>query len=85
MKYAVITVTDGNFLIRSEWGNTEGAIKEFHSLASALWNDTGFTEGYVAIIDSNLDVFQGYKEHITHEPVPVVEPVDDTVEEDTEE
>ena len=90
MKYAVVTVTDGNFIIRSEWGNPEGAIKAFHGLASALWNDTGFTEGYVAIQDSNLDIYQGYKEHITHpapEPVPVdvveeevEEPVDDTEE-----
>ena len=76
MKYAVITITDGNFLIRSEWGDKEGAKKAYFSLASALLNDTGFSEGYIAIIDSNLDVVEGYKEHITHvvnEPEPTPE------------
>lgn len=66
MRYAVITVTDGNFVIRSEWSNPEGAIKAFHSLASALWNDTNLEKGYVAIVDSNLDIYNGYKEFITH-------------------
>ena len=74
MKYAVITVTDGHFIIRSEWGDKEGAKKAYFSLASALLNDTGFSEGYIAIIDSNLDVVEGYKEHITH--AVVTEPVE---------
>ncbi len=75
MKYAIVTVTDGNFLIRSEWSDVVGAIKAFHSLASALWNDTGFTEGYIAIIDSNLDTYEGYKEYITHSAVAPVEEI----------
>ena len=81
MKYVVITVTDGNFLIRSEWGELDGAIKAYHNLASALWNDTGFTEGYIAIMDSNLDVVGKYKEFITHQPQPEVEPTPEPVEE----
>ena len=77
MKYVVITITDGNFLIRSEWSDLDGAIKAYHNLASALWNDTGFTEGYIAILDSNLDTVGKYKEFITHQPVqpiPELEP-----------
>ena len=75
MKFIVITVTDGNFLIRSEWSDLEGAIKEYHGLARILWSDTGFTEGYIAIMDSNLDIVGSsegkYKEFITHTPQPV--------------
>lgn len=82
MKYALITITDGTFLIRSEWSEVTGAIKAFHNLASALWNDTGFTEGYIAILDSNLDTYEGYKEFITHQPQP--EPTPEVIE-DTEE
>ena len=74
IRYAVLTVTDGNFLIRSEWGDKDVAKKAYFSLASALLNDTGFSEGYIAIIDSNLDVVEGYKEHITH--AVVNEPVE---------
>ena len=81
MKYVVITVTDGNFLIRSEWSDVEGAIKEYHGLAKALWNDTGFTEGYIAILDSNLDVVGSsdgkYKEFITHSVQPMPEVVEE--------
>lgn len=79
MKYAIITITDGNFLIRSEWGELDGAIKAYHNLASALWNDKGFTEGYIAIMDSNLDVVGKYKEFITHQPV---QPTPEVVEEE---
>ena len=72
-KYALCTVTDGNFLIRSEWSDPTAAIKAFHNLAAALWNDTSFSEGYIAILDSQLDVFNGYKERIAHEVVSVPE------------
>ena len=78
MKYALCTVTDNNFLIRSEWGTPEQAIKAFHSLAAALWADTGFTSGYIAILDSQLDVYEGYKERIEHEVTPAaVEPAEE--------
>lgn len=78
MRYAVITVTDGNFLIRSEWGDIEGAKKAYFSLASALWADNaGFSKGYIAILDENLDTVEGYKEYITH-PVVAVAPVEET-------
>ena len=78
MRYSVITVTDGNFLIRSEWGEKNGAIKAFHSLATILWADNaGFTEGYIAIIDGNLDIVEGYKEHITHTQTPAAETVEE--------
>ena len=77
MKYAVITVTDGNFLIRSEWSDKVGAIKDFHTLAGALWNDTGFSKGYIAIMDSNLDTLPNYKEYITHELQPIEEDVEE--------
>ena len=72
-KYAVCTVTDGNFLIRSEWSDPTAAIKAFHNLAAALWNDTNFSEGYIAILDSQLDVFEGRKERVSHEVVSAAE------------
>lgn len=83
MRYAIVTVIDNNFLIRSEWGDATAAIKAFHSLAAALWNDTGFAQGYIAILDSQLDVYQGYKELIQHEVVqtPPAEPPAESAEE----
>ena len=67
MKLSIVTVTDGNFLIRSEWSDLTAAIKAFHNLAAALWNDASLAEGYIAILDSQLDVFEGRKERISHE------------------
>ena len=85
MKYAVVTVVDGNFLIRSEWSNKGSAIKAFHSLCAALYGDSGFSKAMVKVLDENLDTVDGKMEYITHEPVvaPVVEeePVEETSEE----
>lgn len=83
MRYAVVTVTDGNFLIRTEWDDLPSAKKAYHSLATALLDpNAGFSKGYIAIIDSNLDVIPGYKEYIEHEPVEApVEPVEENTEE----
>ena len=87
-KYAVITVVDGNFLIRSEWGNKDSAIQSFHSLCAALIGDTGFTHAMVKVLDENLDLVEGKMEYITHEPVtpePVEVPVEVPEETPTEE
>lgn len=71
-KYAVITCTDGNFVLRSEWTDPVAAIKAYHGLAQTLWNDDSFSQGYIAILDSQLDRYQEYKEFITHaQPTPV--------------
>jgi len=73
MRYAVVTVVDGNFLIRSEWGNKDSAIQAFHSLCPALIRDTGFSKAMVKVLDENLDTVDGKIEYIEHEPAPVVE------------
>ena len=81
MRYVLLTVTDNNFLIRSEWSDPTAAIKAFHNLAAALWNDTNLSEGYIAILDSQLDVDEGYKERIEHEVVaPAEVPEENTAE-----
>lgn len=67
MRYSIITVTDGNFLIRSEWGDKASAFKAFHSLCAALWNDTGFSTAMVKVVDENLDCVDGKMELIVHE------------------
>ena len=87
MRYAVITVTDGNFIIRTEWGELAKAKKAYHALATALYDpNAGFTEGYIAIIDSQLDVVQDFKERIAHTVQPVETPVEPVEEpEETEE
>lgn len=83
-KYAIITVVDGNFLIRSEWGNKDSAIQSFHSLCAALIGDTGFSTAMVKVLDENLDTVDGKMEYITHDAVPVA-PVEETEEEPVEE
>lgn len=79
MKYAIVTVVDGNFLIRSEWSNKNSAIQAFHSLCSALIGDIGFTHAMVKVLDENLDTVDGKMEYITHEVVEI--PVEENVEE----
>ena len=78
MRYSILTVTDGNFLIRSEWDDKKKAIKSFLGLGSALMDDNaGFTEGYIAIIDENLDIVENYKLHLTNTQTPAAETVEE--------
>lgn len=72
MKYAIITVTNGTFLVREEGiTSIEQAKKRFHYWCGLLWNDEPTLSAYVAIFDENLDVAEGYKEYIYHEPTAV--------------
>lgn len=84
MKYAVIKVTDGNYNIHSEGHLTPEAAKvEYHGLCRALWNEPSVLTAYAAVIDEQLDVVDGCKEFIHHEPQPepTPEPEAEPVEE----
>lgn len=68
MKYDVVQKVDGNLVIKSTWvDNPNGARKEYHNVCSSLWADPDTTRGVVAILDDNLDVFEGNKEYIVKE------------------
>lgn len=67
MKYAIIKVINGNYFIHAE-GITalDNAKTQFHGLCQTLWNALDVESAEVAIVDENLDVVEGYKEHIFH-------------------
>ena len=75
MKYAIVKVINGNCFIHAE-GITElsSAKTQFHGLCQTLWNAPDVLTAHVAIIDEQLDVVEGYKEFIHHEPQPQPEP-----------
>lgn len=79
-KFAVVTCTDGAFLIRTEWGDKASAFKAFHSLCAALWNDTGFSTAMVKVLDENLDCVEGKMEFIQHEIVQQTPPAETPAE-----
>ena len=85
MEYAVISVTDGNNVVRAEHiANIEDARKTWHHWCELLISDSSFTKGMVKLVDENLDLVEGKMEYITHDAVaPVV--VEETEEEPTEE
>jgi hypothetical protein len=70
MKYAIIKVINGNYSIHAE-GITDiaSAKTQFHGLCQTLWNAPDVEKAYVAIIDEQLNVVEGYKEFIQHEVV----------------
>ena len=75
MKTAVIKCVNGNFSVDSEWNeNLNGAKVKFHGLCQTLWNAPDVLNAYTAIVDEQLDVVEGYKEYIHHEPAPASEP-----------
>ena len=67
MKYAVLQNTDGNFNIVSEWDDQNSAIKAYHSQCVDLMNDASFSIGFVAVIDSQLNLVSGYYQRIQHD------------------
>ena len=83
MEYAILSVTDGNNVVRAEHiANIEDARKAWHHWSELLISDNSFSKGMVKLVDENLDLVEGKMEYITHEPVvsaPVVE--EDPVEE----
>ena len=80
MKYAIVKVINGNFSVHAE-GFTEiaSAKVNYHGLCQTLWNAPDVITAQVAIVDEQLDVVEGYKEFIHHEPQPV-EPVEEVEE-----
>lgn len=77
MKLAVVTCTDGNFVLRSEHGTKDAALMAYDNLHMALVGDTSMEYGVISILDENLDCFEGRKDTIIHEqpkPEPQPEP-----------
>lgn len=68
MKYAIIECVNGNYFVRAE-GITSlaNAKTQYHGRCQTLWNSQDVTKAYVAIVDEQLDVVEGYKEYIHHE------------------
>lgn len=76
MKYSIIKVINGNYFIHAEGiTNIDSAKTQFHGLCQTLWNAPDVLSANVMISDEQLDVVEGYKEFIHHEPVaPTPEP-----------
>lgn len=67
MKYSVAKVVNHNFAIVSEHGDIQSAIVQFHDQCKIHWNAPDVLDATIAILDENLDAYQGYKEHIHHD------------------
>lgn len=66
MKYYVLKSANGNVSIDSEWSDLNSAKVAYHNTCKVFWNASDVIEGFVAIVDSQLDTLQGYKEFISH-------------------
>ena len=70
MKYAILKVINGNYFVHAEGiTNLANAKTQYHGLCQTLWNATDVLSAYVEIVNEQLDVVDGYKEFIHHEPV----------------
>lgn len=78
MIYAIIEVINGSFFVRAEGiQNLEAAKTQYHGRCQTLWNAPDVLNAYVMIVDNQLDVVEGYKEFIHHDPQPAPEPTPD--------
>lgn len=68
MKFAIVQCVNGNFSIVSEHGeNLQAARVAFHERCKILWNAPDVLSAVVELVDSDFNVFTGYKEYIGHE------------------
>ena len=65
--YAVVQQINGAFTVKFEGANLDNLKYNFHSWCAALWNDGSAVNGVVKLVDSNLDVVDGYVEFIQHD------------------
>ena len=71
MKLSIIKVINGNYFIHAEGITDLAAAKtQYHGLCQTLWNAPDVISAYVMIVDEQLDVVEGYREFIHHEPTP---------------
>jgi len=73
MKLAIVTCTDGNYLIRSEHTTRDSALMAYDELHRALVGDPNLVYGTIAIMDENLDTYEGRRDVITHAADPTEE------------
>lgn len=70
MKLAIIKVINGNYFVHAEGITALASAKtQYHGLCQTLWNAPDVISAHVAIVDEQLDVVEGYKEFIHHDPV----------------
>lgn len=83
MEYAVISVTDGNNVVRAEHiSDIEDARKTWHHWCELLISDNSFTKGMVKLVDENLDCVENKMEYIEHELVVEPTPEPESTEEE---
>lgn len=69
MTYAIIKCINGSYSVHSEGITDLAAAKvSYHGLCQTLWNSPDVITAHVMIADEQLDVVEGYKEYIHHEP-----------------
>lgn len=67
MIYAIIECVNGGYFVRAEGiESLESAKVQYHSRCQVLWNAPDVVSAYVMIVDTQLDVVEGYKEYIHH-------------------
>ena len=66
MKYYVIYVANGNLAIDNitEFTDIKSAKAKFHDVCKLMWSDASVESAFVAILDNQLDMVQGYKEAV---------------------
>lgn len=75
MIYSIVKVINGHYFIHAEGITDLSAAKtQFHGLCQTLWNAPDVITAQVMIVDEQLDVVEGYKEYIHHDPAPAPEP-----------
>jgi len=71
MRYAIISVINGNFKIEAECGtNFNQAMTLFHQKCATFWNAQDVEKCCIKVVDENLETVDGKVEYIYHGEEP---------------
>ena len=70
---SLVTCINGTYKVEAEGLSEQGAKVNFHQKCATLWNAPDVINARVAILDENLNAYNGYSENIYHAPQEVEE------------
>lgn len=76
-RYAILKNSNGAFAVESEWKDLNKAKAQFHKVCQNHWNAQDVIKATIMLCDEEFNLVEGYKETITHEVEPTVQPTEE--------
>lgn len=76
-RYAILKNSNGAFAVVGEYTNLDKAKVGYHDACKIHWNASDVKKATIMLCDEEFNLVEGYKETITHEVEPTVQPTEE--------